>query len=60
MSIVRAPRTTSGRMASRMRFLSSGGVCFAHSGFGTTPNIAPPSSRKKPSKSEMSSRSPSV
>ena len=56
MSIVRAPRTMSGRMASRMRFFSSGVARFAHSGFGTMPNIAPPSSRKKPSNSEMSSR----
>ena len=60
MSIVRAQRTMSGRMASRMRFLSSGTACFAHSGFGTMPNIAPPSSRKKPSNSEMSSRFPSA
>ena len=43
----------------RMRLRSSGGACFAHSGFGTTPNIAPPSRRKKPSQSEISSRSPS-
>ena len=36
-----------------------GGRAFAaHSGFGTMPNIAPPSRRKKPSHSEISSRSP--
>ena len=49
MSIVRAPRTSSGRIASVMRLRSSAGAFFAHSAFGTTPNIAPPSSRKKPS-----------
>jgi hypothetical protein len=27
-----------------MRFLVSGGMRFSHSGFGTTPNMAPPSS----------------
>ena len=53
MIIVRAPRTTSGRIASVMRLRSSGGACCSHSGFGTTPNIAPPSSRKKPSDSEI-------
>ena len=37
--------------AQLMRFSSSAGARFSHSGFGTTPNIAPPSRRKKPSKS---------
>ncbi len=58
--MVRGPRTTSGRIASRIRFFSSGTACFAQSGFGTTPNIAPPSSWKKPSNNEISSKSPTV
>ena len=41
-----------------MRFLSSAGARFSHSVFGTTPNMAPPSSLKKPSKSGINSRSP--
>ena len=49
MIIVRAPRTMSGRIASVMRLRSSGGAFCDHSGFGTTPNIAPPSSPKNPS-----------
>ena len=60
MIIVRAPRTMSGRMASVMRFRSSAAAFADHSGFGTTPNIAPPSRRKNPSQTEISSRSPSA
>ena len=52
--------TSSGRIASVIRLRSSAGACFCHSGFGTTPNIAPPSRRKKPSQSEISSRLPSA
>ena len=59
MIIVRPPRTTSGRIASVMRLRSSGGAFCDHSVFGTTPNIEPPSRRKKPSQTEISSRSPS-
>src|SRR3954466_402158 len=51
-------RTSSGRIPSVMRFLSSAGDRFSQSGFGTTPNMAPPSRRKKPSKSGVSSNSP--
>ena len=58
MIIVRSPRTTSGLIASRIRFRSSGAAFADHKGFGTTPNIEPPSSRKNPSCSEISSRSP--
>ena len=47
-------------MARVMRLRSSAGVRFSHSAFGTTPNMAPPSSRKKPSYSEINSRSPIV
>ncbi len=43
MIIVRAPRTTSGRIASVMRLRESAGAFDSHNGFGTTPNIAPPS-----------------
>ncbi len=60
MSTVCSPRTTSGRMPSGMRWRSSGGSRFSHSVRGTTPNIAPPSSAKKPSDSETSSRSPNA
>jgi hypothetical protein len=33
----------------RMRFSSSAVTCFDHSGFGTMPNMTPPSMAKKPS-----------
>src|SRR4051812_31701334 len=36
-------------MSMATRFSSSAGFCFSQSTFGTTPNIAPPSSRKMPS-----------
>src|SRR5579862_3716410 len=58
MIIVRAPRTRSGRRASEIRLRSSGGETRDQSVLGTTPNIEPPSSRKRPSLSEISSRSP--
>src|SRR5215218_5324790 len=60
ISTVRSPRTSSGRMPMRMRFRPSAGATRSQSGFGTTPNIAPPSSMKKPSLSGTSSRLPSV
>src|SRR5215203_5801304 len=47
-------------MPMRMRFLASAGATRSQSGFGTTPNIAPPSSIRKPSLSGTSSRLPSV
>src|ERR1039458_5811972 len=52
--------TSSGRRPSRIRLRSSAGARFSHSGLGTTPNMAPPSSLKNPSLSEMSSKSPST
>src|SRR6058998_3647201 len=58
MIIVRAPRTMSGRMASVIRLRSSAGACRLQSTFGTTPNMAPPSRRKNPSQTEMSSKLP--
>ena len=62
MSSVRSPRTTSGRIPSGMRCRSSGGSRCSHSVRGTTPNIAPPSSAKKPSDSvdelEVAEREP--
>src|SRR5882672_9068531 len=45
---------------SRMRFLSSAGMTFSHTGFGTMPNIAPPSSLNVPSLTACSSKSPSL
>src|SRR5918993_4552832 len=60
ISTVRSPRTSSGRMPMRMRLRPSAGATRSQSGFGTTPNIAPPSSMKKPSLSGTSSRLPSV
>ena len=47
-------------MPMRIRFLASGGATRSQSGFGTTPNIAPPSRAKNPSLSGTSSRLPSV
>ena len=38
--------TSHGRVASRMRFRLSGGAIRSQSVFGTTPNMAPPSSAK--------------
>src|SRR3954468_14792937 len=40
------------------RLSSSAGFCFSHSTFGTTPNIAPPSSRKMPSLKMSTSKRP--
>src|SRR5215212_8694323 len=60
MSRVHWPRTSSGRIPMRIRFLASGGATRSQRGFGTTPNIAPPSSAKNPSLSGTSSRLPSV
>ena len=60
MSSVWAPRTSSGRMPSGTRCRSSGGNRCSHNVRGTTPNIAPPSSAKKPSDRLTSSRSPRV
>src|SRR4051794_29937012 len=60
MSSVRSPRTSSGRIPMRIRFLASGGATRSQRGFGTTPNMAPPSSAKNPSLSGTSSRLPSV
>ena len=50
MSSVLSPRTISGRMPSGIRLRSSGGSRFSHSVRGTTPNMAPPSRRMKPSR----------
>src|SRR5690606_36652728 len=52
------PRTSRQRIAMRMRFRSSGGATFSQSTFGTTPNIAPPSSAKYPSSTGVSASSP--
>ena len=60
MIIVRAPRTISGRMPSVTRLRSSAGAATDHCGFGTMPNINPPSIRRKPSDKEISSSSPRV
>src|SRR5579885_3130048 len=51
-------RTRSEFAFSRMRFRSSGGDFFSQSGFGTTPNIAPPSSRNSPPLRNCTSSSP--
>src|SRR5215204_5508595 len=59
MSTVRpAARTTTGRTARAIRFWSSAGARRDQSTFGTVPNIAPPSSRKRPSRIGSTSRSP--
>src|SRR5688572_129216 len=58
ISMLLVPRTSSGRSPSEMRFRSSAGARRSHSGFGTTPNMAPPSRRNQPSESVISSRSP--
>src|SRR6266545_2568815 len=58
--IVRAPRTMRGRIAMVMRLRSSAIARRLHSGFGTVPNIAPPSRWMNPSQSEISSRLPSL
>ena len=51
MSIVRAPSARAAAASpAGCDCASSGGVRCSHSGFGTTPNIAPPSRRKKPSR----------
>jgi hypothetical protein len=42
----------------RTRLRSSAGATFSQAGFGTMPNIAPPSRRKKPSYAGWSSNSP--
>ena len=47
-------------MPMRIRFLASAGATRSQSGFGTTPNIAPPSSAKNPSLSGTRSRLPKV
>src|SRR5688572_11925791 len=52
-------RTSSGRNPSGIRFRSSGVVLFCHIVLGTTPNMAPPSSRKVPSERVIRSKSPS-
>src|SRR5271169_1855549 len=60
-SIVIPPvRTSTQFMQSWIRFLSSGAMRFSHSGFGTTPNIAPPSRRNPPSLTIVNSKSPSL
>src|SRR5262245_14107608 len=59
MIIKRSPRTSSGRIAMVTRLRPSAGARFSQSGFGTTPNIAPPSRRKCLSRSGVSSRLPS-
>src|SRR6185503_849744 len=43
-----------------MRLRSSAGITFSHTGFGTMPNIAPPSSLNVPSLTAWSSKSPSL
>src|SRR5208337_2985556 len=53
-----AARTSSAFARMRMRFFSSGGDFFSQSGFGTTPNIAPPSSPKAPPSKYLTSTSP--
>src|SRR5438128_4549470 len=45
---------------SGMRLRSSAGMTFSHTGFGTMPNMAPPSSLKNPSLTAWSSKSPSL
>src|SRR5438128_9716766 len=45
---------------SGMRLRSSAGMTFSHTGFGTMPNMAPPSSLKNPSLTACSSKSPSL
>src|SRR5690606_18522084 len=57
-SVFAPPCTSSGREASEIRLRSSAGARFSHSGFGTTPNIAPPSSLKRASSRGVSLRSP--
>src|SRR5215469_31483 len=47
-------------IASKIRLRSSACVFFSHIGFGTTPNIAPPSRRRVPSVKTKNSRSPSL
>jgi hypothetical protein len=51
--------TSRQRMASGMRLRSSAGMRRSQSGFGTTPNMAPPSSRCVPASSAWMRRSPS-
>src|SRR5512140_3707 len=55
----RSPRITRRqRKASSIRLRSSGGLTFAHSGRGTTPNIVPPSRAKLPSRTSCTSNVP--
>src|SRR5258706_15518126 len=44
----------------RMRFFSSAGVFFSQRTFGTTPNMAPPSRRKRPSGTMCRSKAPNL
>ena len=52
--------TSRQRIASGMRFRSSGAIRVSQSGSGTTPNMAPPSSRCRPPSSVWQRRPPTV